>query len=77
MKIQYNGTGAVDIPGHDEVLPGQIVEVDDAVGESLLTAGTSYPTKGKAVPPADPLWSIPSKKAAPADESPAVAKKAN
>lgn len=63
MKIQYRGADAVDIPGHDDVQPGQVVEVTDAVGTSLLAAGTSYDPDGQVVAaPSDPLWSTPTKK---------------
>lgn len=59
MKIQYNGTDAVDIPGVDGVEPGSIVEVDDEVGASLLLAGTSIDADGVKVAPVKPLWTAP------------------
>lgn len=75
MKITYNGSDAVDVPGHDDVQPGQTIDVTDEVGASLLAAGTSYPADGPPIPPTNPAWSVPSKKAAAADESSTVAKK--
>ncbi|MDO8391060.1 MAG: hypothetical protein Q7V57_11270 [Actinomycetota bacterium] len=57
MKIRYNGTSAVDIPGHDDVQPGQAVDVDDLVGESLLLAGHAHTDTGEVIAPPDPLWS--------------------
>jgi predicted RNA polymerase sigma factor len=57
MRIQYNGDNPVDIPGVDEVEPGDVVDVDDEVGESLLAAGTAYPDEGDPIKPKDPLWS--------------------
>lgn len=56
MKITYNGSDVVDIPGVDGVLPGSTVEVDDAVGASLLSAGSSFDVDGKVVAPKSPLW---------------------
>ena len=64
MKIQFHGTSAVDIPGHDDVQPGQVVDVTDEVGSSLLAAGTAYPDDGAPVPARAPLWRIPAKKSA-------------
>jgi hypothetical protein len=61
MKIQYCGSDAVDIPGHDDVQPGQVVEVADEVGASLLAAGSSFAADGTVSPPANPLWSVPAK----------------
>ena len=76
MKIQYNGTSAVDIPGHDGVEPGQVVDVDDEVGQSLLLAGHGHPDDGTVVAPAELLWSRPGKQpAAPVSSEPAVAGK--
>lgn len=75
MKIQYNGTSAVDIPGHDEVQPGQVVEVDDAVGESLLLAGHGFADDGTVVAQPDaPLWSRPGRNV-PVSSEPAAAEK--
>ena len=62
MKIQHHGTDAVDVPGHDAVQPGAVIEVPDEVGASLLAAGTAYPDDGPPIPPVSPLWRTPSKK---------------
>ncbi len=60
MKIQYHGTSAVDVPGHDDVQPGDVIEVPDEIGESLLGAGASHSVDddGNPVvtPPDKPLW---------------------
>jgi len=50
MKIQYNGASAVDVPGHDDVQPGAVIDVADEVGASLLAAGTAYPDDGSDCP---------------------------
>ena len=63
MKIQFNGSGAVDVPGHDDVQPGAVIDVDDDTGRSLLAAGTSYPDDGPPVPPESPQWTVPAGKA--------------
>ena len=63
MKIQFHGTSAVDVPGHDNVQPGDVIDVPDEVGASLLAAGTSYPDEGAPVPPVAPLWRSPARKA--------------
>lgn len=58
MKIQYHGTSTVDIPGHADVQPGDIVDVTDKVGAGLLAAGCSFDSAGELVAaPPDPLWS--------------------
>ncbi len=57
MRIQYNGESAVDIPGVSEVEHGDVIDVDDEVGESLLVAGTAHPDEGDPIKPKDPLWS--------------------
>lgn len=78
MKIQYHGTSTVDIPGHDDVQPGDIVDVTDEVGASLLAAGCSFDSAGELVAaPPDPLWSqvTTSKKAAAAAAEPAAPEK--
>lgn len=72
MKIQYNGSDVVDIPGVDDVQPGQVVEVAEHVGASLLTAGATFADDGTPIMPAHPLWSRPGKKSTP---DPAVAVK--
>lgn len=64
MKIQFNGSSAVDVPGHDGVEPGQVIDVADEVGVSLLAAGTAYPDDGKPVAPDKPLWTPAGKKTA-------------
>ena len=56
MKIQFNGDSAVDIPGIDGVQPGQMVEVADPVGESLLLAGATFAADGTPILPDAPLW---------------------
>lgn len=56
MKIRYQGESPVDIPGRDDVNPGDIIDVDDELAAGLLVAGTSYPDDGPPVPPASPLW---------------------
>ena len=61
MKIQFNGTSAVDVPGADDVQPGDVVDLADEVAVSLLAAGSSIDTAGITTPAADPLWSIPAK----------------
>jgi hypothetical protein len=68
VRIQFNGDQPVDIPGVDEVQPGQTVEVSDAVGESLLTAGCSFADDGTPVEAVagSALWTLPAKKSAPA-----------
>jgi len=63
MKIQYHGTSAVDVPGHDNVQPGDVIDVTDEVGASLLGAGTAYPDDGAPVAPRSPLWRSPARKA--------------
>lgn len=65
MKIQFHGDSAVDIPGIDGVQPGQVVDVPDEVGESLLLAGASFADDGPPILPAAPLWSRPGKKSTP------------
>lgn len=61
MKIKYNGTDAVDIDGVDDVQPGQVVEVAEHVGASLLLAGASFADDGTPTLPAAPLWTRPGK----------------
>ena len=61
MKIQFNGTGAVDVPGADDVQPGEIVELAESVAVSLLAAGSSVDADGVVTPAAHPLWSLPPK----------------
>ena len=63
MKVQYHGTDAVDVPGHDNVQPGDVIDVADEVGTSLLAAGTAYPDEGPPVPPRSPLWRPPARTA--------------
>lgn len=59
MKIQFHGHTTVDIPGVDGVEPGDVVEVDDEVGASLLSAGTSFDDDGNVVgSPEDPMWTL-------------------
>lgn len=62
MKIQYHGTSAADVPGHDNVQPGEVIDVTDEIGASLLASGTAYPDDGPPVPPPVPLWRTPAKK---------------
>lgn len=62
MKIQYNGASAVDVPGHDDVQPGAVIDVADEVGASLLAAGTAYPDDGAPIAPSAPLWRVPAAK---------------
>lgn len=66
MKIRYNGPFAVDIKGHDNVQPGQTVDVSDELGASLLLAGCSV-VDGKPIAPASPVWSRAGKTATTAD----------
>ena len=61
MKIQFNGSSAVDIDGHDGVEPGAVVDVPDALAAQLLAAGTEYPTDGAPIPPTAPLWTVATK----------------
>lgn len=61
MKIKYLGTSPVDIPGHDNVEPGQTVDVADDVAVSLLGAGASHTPDGVVTPPESPLWVKPGK----------------
>jgi hypothetical protein len=56
VKITYNGGAPVDIAAHDNVQPGQTVEVSDAVGAALLLAGSQVADDGTITPPAAPLW---------------------
>lgn len=77
MKIQYHGTSAVDVPGHDNVQPGDVIEVADEVGASLLAAGTAYPDEGAPVPAAAPLWRAPAKKSATTTETAEAGKEAS
>ena len=72
MKIQFNGDSAVDIPGIDGVDPGQVVEVPQHVGESLLLAGATFADDGTPIPAVDPLWSLPAKKSTTPDPATAV-----
>lgn len=65
MKIQYNGSDLVDIPGVDEVQPGQVVEVAEHVGESLLLAGATFAADGTPILPVAPLWVRAGKKSTP------------
>lgn len=58
MYIQYLGDRAVSIPGHDRVEPGDIVDVDDVVGASLLMAG-GQDRDGEVIVDT-PLWAAPS-----------------
>lgn len=76
MKIQFHGTSAVDIPGHDNVEPGAVVDVTDEVGASLLAAGTAYPSEGAPVPAEAPLWRLPAKKSATTTETAEAGKEA-
>lgn len=71
MKIQFHGDSAVDIPGVDGVQPGQVVEVADPVGESLLLAGATFAADGTPTLPDHPLWSRAGKKSTP-EPAPAV-----
>ena len=57
MRIRYNGEDAVDIPGANYVEQGDVVEVSDEVGASLLLAGCSIDDDGNVTPAEDPLWS--------------------
>lgn len=73
MLLKYLGTHPVDIPGHDYVAPGAVVDVADEVGASLLVAGASFADSGELVAlPENPLWEAAkapaSKKADPADD---------
>lgn len=77
MKIQYYGTSAVDIHGHDNVQPGDVIDVADEVGASLLAAGTAYPDEGAPVPAAAPLWRAPAKKSATTTETAEAGKEAS
>ena len=61
MKIRFNGTSAVDVPGADDVQPGDVVDLADEVAVSLLGAGCSIDAEGVTTPAADPLWSLPAK----------------
>jgi hypothetical protein len=70
LKIIYNGSDVVDIPGVDGVQPGQTVEVSDAVGQSLLTAGSSIAADGKVVAPPKPLWTAVKKSAEAGKDTP-------
>jgi len=60
MKITYCGFSPVDIDGHDGVEPGQTVDVLDAVGASLLTAGSAVADDGTVTPADPPVW-VPAK----------------
>jgi hypothetical protein len=62
MKIQYHGDHSVDVPGHEGVQPGAVIDVPDDVGVSLLAAGTAYPDDGDPIAPDAPLWRTPAKK---------------
>lgn len=53
MKIKYSGPFAVDIPGHDNVEPGQTVDVSDELAASLLAASV-WTRTGKPATTADP-----------------------
>lgn len=77
MKIQYHGTSAVDVPGHDNVQPGDVIEVADEVGASLLAAGTAYPDEGAPVPAAAPLWRTPARKSGTNTETAEAGKEAS
>ena len=56
MLIRWNGGHAVDIAGHDRVLPGDVVDVDDATAAGLLFAGSQVLADGTVIPPDVPLW---------------------
>jgi hypothetical protein len=56
VKITYHGGSPVDIVAHDNVQPGQTVEVSDEVGAALLFAGSEVAEDGTVTPPAVPLW---------------------
>ena len=66
MLIRYHGSFAVDIPGHDDVEPDQVVDVPEEVAETLLDAGASYhetiDEHGERgvlrVAPEVPLWTV-------------------
>ena len=77
MKIQFHGTSAVDVPGHDDVQPGDVIDVADEVGASLLAAGTAYPDEGAPVPAAAPLWRAPATKSATTTETAEAGKEAS
>lgn len=69
MRITFNGSSPVDIPGVDGVQPGSTVEVVDDVGASLLQAGSSVDADGKITPPKNPLWTTARKTADPVKET--------
>lgn len=79
MRIKYRGRDPkdrqpVDIPGADGVAPGDVVDVDEAVGVSLLAAGASHHDNGDVEPAAWACW-VPAKAAAKTDPAdPAVTK---
>lgn len=61
MLIKYRGRDPkdrqpVDIPGADGVAPGDVVDVDEAVGVSLLAAGASHHDNGDVEPAAWACW---------------------
>lgn len=60
MKVRFNGVSPVDIAGHDNVQPGDVVDVTDAHGAALLRAGTSIDeATGQLIAPKNPLWTAP------------------
>lgn len=61
MKIRYLGQSAVHIDGHDDVQPGDVVDVSHELGELLLFAGSNVDDDGVVTPPVSPLWEAVSK----------------
>lgn len=56
MKLQYHGMSPVDIAGHENVQPGDVVDVDKDLAASLLLAGCSIDDDGNVTPADPPLW---------------------
>lgn len=59
MKVKHDGDGPVEVPqeglsGFCRVLPGEVVEVSDQAGESLVAQGWTKEAKNAKVRP-DPV----------------------
>lgn len=56
MKLQYNGTFPVDIPGREGVNPGDVIDLPDDLAASLLLAGHSIEDGKVIASPDSPVW---------------------
>jgi hypothetical protein len=53
VKIKYTGISAVDIDGHDNVAPGDVVDVPTELADRLLDNGQWSKTGKPTIDPAD------------------------